>query len=462
MTIGQDMESAGLVEPFSEGEIWRVVKESDGNKAPRPDGFDMLCFQKCWKVFKKDILKFFNEFYANGCLAKGINNSFITLIPKKDCPDGESQSAFIGGRSILDGVLISNEVVDWCKKKKQKGWIKECLHSSRVSILVNGSPTTEFSHEKRLRQGDPMSPFLFNIVAEGLNMFFERAKALGQIKGAVVGHGQIIVTYLQIADDTVVFCKAEEQEVLNVKRILRCFEVMSGLRINFHKSHVWAIGIQKKVLADFAVQLNYQNQKLLFMYLGLPLGASPKKRSTWLPVINKFKSKLASWKRKSLSFGGRYLWRGSEIKKKLHMVKWENVTIKKSLGGLGIKRLMDFNVGNGMRVSFWEDPWASNRCLKDEFPKLCDLSVDKEVNLKQIINKRTRSAGWSFNFRRSLRAWEDDEVERLRSYLTSLGPILSDIDDSLVWNASSLGMFTINSAYCMSDMRQGLGSARWI
>ena len=66
----------------------RVDKESDGNKAPRPDGFDMLCFQKCWKVCKKDILKFFNEFYANGCLAKGINNSSITLIPKKDCLDG--------------------------------------------------------------------------------------------------------------------------------------------------------------------------------------------------------------------------------------------------------------------------------------------------------------------------------------------------------------------------------------
>ncbi|XP_028114698.1 uncharacterized protein LOC114312635 [Camellia sinensis] len=216
-----------------------------------------------------------------------------------------------------------------------------------------------------------MSHFLFNIVAEGLNMLFERAKALGLIKGAIIGHGQIIVTHLQFADDTVVFCKAKEQEVLHVKRILRCFEVMFGLRINFHKSHVCGVGIQKEVLADFAVQLNCQNQKLSFMYMGLPLGASPKKRSTWLPVINKFKSKLASWKKKLLSFGGRltliktvlsslpvyyltifkvpvgvakqldkiqakFLWGGSEIKKKLHMVKWEKVTMKKSLAGLGM------------------------------------------------------------------------------------------------------------------------------
>lgn len=156
-TIGCDAVSNGLVAPSSEEEIWRAVKESDGNKAPGPDGFNLSCFQKCWKVFKKEILQFFKEFYDNGCLAKGINSSFLTLIPKKDCPQdisdyrpisligyiykimskvlvyrfkkvlpriaGEAQTAFVGGRNILDGVLISNEIVDWWKKKKQKGLI---------------------------------------------------------------------------------------------------------------------------------------------------------------------------------------------------------------------------------------------------------------------------------------------------------------------------------------------------
>lgn len=203
-----------------------------------------------------------------------------------------------------------------------------------------------------------MSPFLFNIVAEGLNMLFQRTKALGLIKGAVIGHKETNITHLQFADDTVVFCKAEEQEILNVKRILRCFEVLSGLRINFHKSHVSGVGVQEEVLAAFAEKLHCQSKKLPFMYLGLPLGASPKRKTLWLPVINKFKSKLVSWKRKLLSYGGRltliksvlsslpvyylylfkvpagvaklldkiqarFLWGGSEVRKKLHMVKWE-------------------------------------------------------------------------------------------------------------------------------------------
>ena len=50
-SIGLDNDSNGLVIPFSEEEIWRAISESDGNKAPGPDGFNLFCFQKCWKVF---------------------------------------------------------------------------------------------------------------------------------------------------------------------------------------------------------------------------------------------------------------------------------------------------------------------------------------------------------------------------------------------------------------------------
>lgn len=108
-------------------------------------------------MFKGDILNFFREFYTNGRLAKGVNSSFITLIPKKENPCGianyrpinligslykilsevlangfknvlprivgEAQSAFMGGRNILAGVLISNEIIDWWKKRKKRGLI---------------------------------------------------------------------------------------------------------------------------------------------------------------------------------------------------------------------------------------------------------------------------------------------------------------------------------------------------
>lgn len=170
------------------------------------------------------------EFYENGSLPRGSNASFIVLIPKKDKPVSlkdyrpisligciykiiakilakrlakvlpsvisECQSAFLGHRQILDGVLIANEIIHQAKKNKGscfifkvdferafldymmerlgfcvkwRNWISTCLKSASASVLVNGSPTEEFTVTRGLRQGDPLSPFLYLIVAQGLS-----------------------------------------------------------------------------------------------------------------------------------------------------------------------------------------------------------------------------------------------------------------------------------------------------
>lgn len=214
----------------------------------------------------------------------------------------------MGGRSILDGILIANEIVDWWKKTKRRGiilkldfekaydsinwsflpsvmknfgfgakwlsWVQECISNTRVSVLVNGSPTSEFSPSRGLRQGNPLSPFLFNMVAEGLNILLTRARELNFFKGAVLGANEISVSHLQFADDSLIFCEVEWGEVVNIKRILRCIEMISGLWINYHKSVIAGIGVQDDLLAAFADRLNCKCQKLSFKYLGLPLGAN--------------------------------------------------------------------------------------------------------------------------------------------------------------------------------------------
>ncbi|XP_071686954.1 uncharacterized mitochondrial protein AtMg01250-like [Rutidosis leptorrhynchoides] len=84
-------------------------------------------------------------------------------------------------------------------------WIKECLKSASISILFNGSPTKEFSLEKGVRQGDPLSPYLFILAAEGLNVLTKKALDVGLIKGAEVGKQKIVVSHLQYADDTILW-----------------------------------------------------------------------------------------------------------------------------------------------------------------------------------------------------------------------------------------------------------------
>lgn len=92
---------------------------------------------------------------------------------------------------------------------------------------------------------------------------------------------------------------------MNVKRLLTFFEALSGLKINFHKSVVSGVGLTQDEVNICANSLGCNAEKLPFKYLGLPLGANPRKKATWKPVIDRFKSKLSSWKRRHNSFGGK-------------------------------------------------------------------------------------------------------------------------------------------------------------
>lgn len=100
-------------------------------------------------------------------------------------------------------------------------WIHGCLQSTSVSVLVNGSPTDEFKMEKGIRQGDPLAPFLFLVVAEGLNGLLKQAVATNNYRPMKVGKGiGVDVDLLQFADDALFFGEACAENVVTcVERI---------------------------------------------------------------------------------------------------------------------------------------------------------------------------------------------------------------------------------------------------
>jgi len=183
-------------------------------------------------------MRFLVEFHRNGKLTKELNSTFIALIPKVNSPQRfndfrpispvgcmykvlvkvlanrlrnvigsvvlDTQSTFVKGKQILDGVLIANEVVDEAKSVNKellmfkvdfengydsvdlkyldlvmghmnfptlwRNWINECVGTAKASVLLNGCPTGEFPIKRGLSQGDPLSPFLFLLAAEGFNV----------------------------------------------------------------------------------------------------------------------------------------------------------------------------------------------------------------------------------------------------------------------------------------------------
>lgn len=103
---------------------------------------------------------------------------------------------------------------------------------------------------------------------------------MGLIKGVIIEANGVVLSHLQFADDSLLFCEAQEVEICNLKRILRCFELILGMKINYHKSLVCGVGVHEDVIASFAKTLNCRTKSLPFHYLGLPLGANPNRKAT--------------------------------------------------------------------------------------------------------------------------------------------------------------------------------------
>ncbi|KAM0036124.1 putative RNA-directed DNA polymerase [Helianthus debilis subsp. tardiflorus] len=324
----------------------------------------------------------------------------------------ESQTAFVKDRYILDGPLILNEVIAWLKRRDKKAfllkidfekaydnvnwvflisimeqmgfpnrwcmWIMGILQSARSSILVNGSPTFEFKCQKGLRQGDSLSPFLFLVVMEALSCVLNKAVSIGEFQGVRLDKDGTVISHLFYADDALILGDWSDVNVIKVARILRCFHICSGLRININKSNLYGIGTSKSEMENTALVLGCKRGDFPFDYLGIRVGANMNRCCHWKKVVDVFEARLSSWKAKLLSIGGRvilikavlesipiyyfslykapvkiidtlerlmnkFLWSGMSDNNKIHWVNWNRVTMPKKFGGLGIKRLKEIN-----------------------------------------------------------------------------------------------------------------------
>ena len=124
----------------------------------------------------------------------------------------------------------------WC------AWINEFITKGSVGIRVNDAIGHYFQTRKGLRQGDPLSPLLFNIVADMLAILIARAEEDGQVDGLIPHLVDGGISILQFADDTIIFMDHNIEKALNMKLILAFFEQLSGLKTNFHKSKIYCFG----------------------------------------------------------------------------------------------------------------------------------------------------------------------------------------------------------------------------
>ncbi|GJS35690.1 RNA-directed DNA polymerase, eukaryota [Tanacetum coccineum] len=323
----------------------------------------------------------------------------------------EVQTAFVPNRQILDGPFILNELISWCKHKKinamifkidfekafdsvrwdylddilksfgfgdkWRSWIAGCLNSAKGSVLINGSPTSEFRFHRGLKQGDPLSPFLFILVMESLHCSFSRVMEVGLYKGISINNS-FSISHLFYADDAVFVGEWNISNIKTIVRVLKCFFMASGLKINLSKSKLSGIGVSKKEVDEAAAIVGCSTLIPPFQYLGVKIGAPMSRINSWKEVIDKVSSRLSKWKIKTLSCGGRLtliksvlnalplyymslykapaavlnelesirrnFFNGSvKEDRKMTLIRWENILASKSKGGLGANLIKAIN-----------------------------------------------------------------------------------------------------------------------
>ena len=172
-------------------------------------------------------------------------------------------------------------------------------------MIINGSPTGFFKSSRGLCQGDPLSSYLFVLGMEVLSIPIDKATRGGYLAGYNFRNifGDVTnVSHLLFVDDTLVFCKHSEDEMLNLRWILLYFEALSRLRINLDKSIIFPFGNVDN-LNQLACKLGCRVRSLPSSYLGLPLGYKLNSTRVWEGIEEKFRRRLTAWKRQYISRG---------------------------------------------------------------------------------------------------------------------------------------------------------------
>ncbi|XP_023634268.1 uncharacterized protein LOC111829408 [Capsella rubella] len=275
-----------------------------------------------------------------------------------------TQGAFVSGRLISDNILLAHEIVhalnlnadcdeefiavktdmskaydrmEWSFLEellirlgfdiKWVQWIMVCVRSVSLSVLLNGIDYGFIKPERGIRQGDPLSPFLFILCAEALVHVMNRAEQEGRLTGMRLTPDCPSIQHLLFADDSLFLCHANLKEC---GEFLHCLDMDPYMR---------------RIISSFT---GIEQVGGAGKYLGLPECFSGSKRELLAFLNDRLYSRLKGWHDKTLSLGGKavllkYVAINAEDKQKMHWVAWDKVCKLKSQGGLGFRDIGHFN-----------------------------------------------------------------------------------------------------------------------
>lgn len=204
---------------------------------------------------------------------------------------------------FLDNVLRS---VGFQPRLRQV--IRSCLESSSLSVVWNGTRLEPFTPQRGLRQGDPLSPYLFVLCMEVLGHHIANAVDQKQWKPVQVGKKGIRLSHLVFADDLLLFAEASNAQATIIHEVLHRFCKESGQKVNIAKSKVWySSNTSRHLIHSISQHFGMITTTYLGKYLGLPLIHDRLRSQHFNYLVDKVHAKLGGWKGKLLSQAARLL-----------------------------------------------------------------------------------------------------------------------------------------------------------